>query len=75
MFPENMATFNIVNTSLLKADINISFQKDNTGKTFLLDPVNPFLKPGEGHLAIEPGESKVSVYECVVYQGRCRQPK
>ncbi|XP_014668502.1 PREDICTED: LOW QUALITY PROTEIN: hydrocephalus-inducing protein homolog [Priapulus caudatus] len=55
---DNMACFNIVNNSMTKTEVNICFQKDVTGKTFLLEQSTPLLQPGENHITLEPGESK-----------------
>ncbi|XP_069113582.1 hydrocephalus-inducing protein homolog isoform X2 [Argopecten irradians] len=46
-YPENMEKLVINNTSPLEADISFCFQHDSKGETFLLDPPNMTLKPGD----------------------------
>ncbi|KAH9493176.1 hypothetical protein Btru_021958, partial [Bulinus truncatus] len=46
-YPENMETITILNTSPLDADVSFCFQHDSKGDTYLLEPPNMFLKPGE----------------------------
>ncbi|XP_068693384.1 hydrocephalus-inducing protein homolog [Montipora foliosa] len=46
-YPENMEIIVICNTSPLDADISFCFQNDSTAATFILDPPNMKLKPGE----------------------------
>ncbi|XP_077975805.1 hydrocephalus-inducing protein homolog isoform X2 [Styela clava] len=46
-YPENMEKIFIQNTSPLNADVSFCYQRDSSGTTFLLDPPNMFLKPGE----------------------------
>lgn len=46
-YPENMEHLSIQNTSPLNADVSFCYQNDSNASTFLLDPPNMFLKPGE----------------------------
>lgn len=49
-YPENMEKIVICNTSPLEADVNFSFQQDSTAVTFIIDPPNMKLKPGESQV-------------------------
>ncbi|XP_064641495.1 hydrocephalus-inducing protein-like isoform X2 [Lineus longissimus] len=46
-FPENQERITVLNTSPLDADINFCFLNDSKAETYLLDPPNMVLKPGE----------------------------
>ena len=46
-YPENMEKFNIVNTSPFESEVSFCFQNDSNATTYLLDPPNMTLKPGE----------------------------
>ncbi|KAL5255873.1 hypothetical protein ACHWQZ_G011188 [Mnemiopsis leidyi] len=46
-YPENMERFNIVNTSPFESEVSFCFQNDANATTYLLDPPNMKLKPGE----------------------------
>ena len=51
--PENMEDLTILNDSPLLANITFKFKEDNTANTFLLEPPNLSLKPGDkGKLSI-----------------------
>ena len=45
-----METIVICNTSPLEADVNFCFQQDSTAVTFIIDPPNMKLKPGESQV-------------------------
>ena len=46
-YEENHESLTVMNTSPLDADIAFCFLHDSKGDTFLLDPPNMLLKPGE----------------------------
>ena len=46
-YPENLEKLMIQNTSPLEAEISFCFMNDSKGETYLLDPPNMTLKPGE----------------------------
>nr|XP_006823299.1 PREDICTED: hydrocephalus-inducing protein homolog [Saccoglossus kowalevskii] len=46
-YPENLETMTVLNTSPLEADISFCFQNDSQAETWLLDPPNMLLKPGQ----------------------------
>jgi hydrocephalus-inducing protein len=46
-YPENMEKLVILNTSPLDAEITFCFLNDSKAETYLLDPPNMTLKPGE----------------------------
>ncbi|KAK6983379.1 hydrocephalus-inducing protein, partial [Biomphalaria glabrata] len=48
-YPENMESITILNNSPLDADISFCFQHDSKGDTYLLEPPNMLLKPGESN--------------------------
>lgn len=50
-YPENTENIVISNTSPLDADISFCFQNDSTAATFILDPPNMKLKPGESQVS------------------------
>ena len=49
-YPENMEKLTICNTSPLEAEMTFCFQHDGNGTTFLLDPPNMVLKPGQSQV-------------------------
>ena len=49
-YPENMEKFNIVNTSPFESEVSFCFQNDANATTYLLDPPNMKLKPGEAQV-------------------------
>ncbi|XP_059164883.1 hydrocephalus-inducing protein homolog isoform X3 [Physella acuta] len=46
-YPENMETITILNTSPLDSEVSFCFLHDSKGDTYLLEPPNMLLKPGE----------------------------
>ena len=46
-YPENMETLTISNTSVMEADVLFSFKNDFSATTFLVEPAQMVLKPGE----------------------------
>ena len=50
-YPENMEKIVVCNTSPLEADVSFCFQQDSTAATFILDPPNMKLKPGESQVS------------------------
>ena len=51
-YPENMEKFNIVNTSPFESEVSFCFQNDANATTYLLDPPNMKLKPGEAQVRL-----------------------
>lgn len=49
-YPENMEKLTIKNTSPLEAELSFCFQQDSNATTFLLEPPNLTLKPGESQV-------------------------
>ena len=45
-----MEKFNIVNTSPFESEVSFCFQNDANATTYLLDPPNMKLKPGEAQV-------------------------
>ena len=52
-FPENLEKLTVCNTSPLDAEVNFCFQHDSNAATFILDPSNMTLKPGESQVCDE----------------------
>lgn len=52
-YPENMDTLTISNNSMMEAQVDFFFRYDDNATTFLLDPPN---------MSLQPGESKVHVH-------------
>ena len=51
-YPENMETLTISNVSMMETYVSFYFQKDHNATTFLLDPPNMTLEPGESKVAL-----------------------
>ncbi|CAH1779299.1 unnamed protein product [Owenia fusiformis] len=70
-YPENMEKLVVHNTSPLEADISFCFLSDSKAETYLLEPSNLILKPGEeGELLIwaypkTPGRYEDSIVCCI----------
>ncbi|XP_054934895.1 hydrocephalus-inducing protein homolog [Physeter macrocephalus] len=47
LFPGNMETLTILNSSPVVVEVSFCFQKDVKANTYFLEPVNMILKPGE----------------------------
>ena len=47
-----MEKFNIVNTSPFESEVSFCFQNDANATTYLLDPPNMKLKPGEAQVRL-----------------------
>ena len=54
-YPENMETVTISNISMMETNVSFYFQRDHNATTFLLDPPD---------MTLQPGESKVHVQIC-----------
>ena len=52
-YPENMEKMTVCNTSPLEAEVSFCFQQDSTAATFILDPPNMSLKPGESQVRLQ----------------------
>ncbi|XP_055892829.1 hydrocephalus-inducing protein homolog isoform X5 [Biomphalaria glabrata] len=65
-YPENMESITILNNSPLDADISFCFQHDSKGDTYLLEPPNMLLKPGESNKLTIWAYPKVNVEDQVI---------
>ena len=54
-YPENMETVTISNISMMEVNVLFYFQRDHNATTFLLDPPD---------MTLQPGESKVPTQCC-----------
>ena len=46
-YPENMETVTVSNISMMETSVSFYFQRDHNATTFLLDPPDMTLQPGE----------------------------
>ena len=51
-YPENMETVTISNTTMMEANVVFYFQKDHNATTFLLEPPDMTLQPGESQVHV-----------------------
>ena len=58
-YPENMETVTISNISMMEVNVLFYFQRDHNATTFLLDPPDMTLQPGESKVP-----SAVANLEC-----------
>jgi hypothetical protein len=51
-YPENMETVTISNVSMMETNVSFYFQRDHNATTFLLDPPDMMLQPGESKVLL-----------------------
>ncbi len=51
-YPENTEVLTISNTSMMETEVSFCFQYDHNATTFLLEPTNVVLQPGESKVSL-----------------------
>ena len=51
-YPENMETVTVSNVSMMETNVSFYFQRDHNATTFLLDPPDMTLQPGESKVLL-----------------------